>query len=287
MRKMVRLILVGLTLSIAGVVLYAENGEENAAEGKQPEQTASAEENAQDITVSAGEITESPASERKSYQLGLEIVPVPKILHSHFGITEESRGLTVIGQVFPGSPAEKAGLKSGDVILLFGGKEISNRNDLVVQLSTVKDTEQKMSVIRAGKPLEITVKPEPIPVVSMMHPGHPFPMGQFPQGMFPPGMGMEREFFVTPHAPHQAMEYLRKMQGGQFLNLPPANGIEDGSSKRLEVTTKTDKDGKTTVRVNQVTRTNGQTEEKSWEAESVDQLPEEIRKEVQTLFRVQ
>ncbi len=60
-----------------------------------------------------------------------------------------------------GSPAEKAGLKSGDVIVEFAGQKIKNIYDYTYALDAVKIGQSvKITVTRDGKPTEITATPE-------------------------------------------------------------------------------------------------------------------------------
>jgi serine protease Do len=77
-------------------------------------------------------------------------------------MTEDQAG----GQqtVLPGSPAEKAGLKPGDVILEVNGKKIDERNGLTVLLNQrgVHDT-VTLKVLRDGKNIDVMVKLEPAP----------------------------------------------------------------------------------------------------------------------------
>jgi S1-C subfamily serine protease len=60
-----------------------------------------------------------------------------------------------------GSPAEKAGLKGGDVIVEFGGQKITNIYDYTYGLDAVKIGQPvKVVVERAGQRVEMTVVPE-------------------------------------------------------------------------------------------------------------------------------
>ncbi len=60
--------------------------------------------------------------------------------------------------VMPGSPAEKAGLKAGDVLVQFGGTPIHNLYDFTDALRRSKAGDVKdVQVVRAGKPLVVSV----------------------------------------------------------------------------------------------------------------------------------
>ena len=74
------------------------------------------------------------------------------------GLEDSDAGLKVT-RVVEGSPAEKAGLKDGDIILKMGDKDIKNRSDLqdVVGKHKIGD-EVKFTVKRDGAEKELTVK---------------------------------------------------------------------------------------------------------------------------------
>jgi C-terminal processing protease CtpA/Prc len=60
-----------------------------------------------------------------------------------------------------GSPAEKAGLKGGDVIVEFAGQKVANIYDYTYALDAVKiGVPVDVVVMREGKPVRISVTPE-------------------------------------------------------------------------------------------------------------------------------
>ena len=74
--------------------------------------------------------------------------------------TTEGTGVKLSG-VRAGGPADKAGLKGGDVIVEFGGQEITNIYDYTYALDAVKIGEPvKVVVLRDGKQVKLTVTPE-------------------------------------------------------------------------------------------------------------------------------
>lgn len=89
--------------------------------------------------------------------LGVSVQDLTPELAKSFGV-ESTKG-ALIARVFEGGPAEKAGVKKGDIIVAYGGKEIPNaatlRNEVAV--STI-DQEVKVSVLRSGKREELTVR---------------------------------------------------------------------------------------------------------------------------------
>jgi len=80
--------------------------------------------------------------------LGLEAQDVP----------EPSTG-ALVKKVIPGSPAEKAGFREGDIVLEFGGRVIHSADGLRGTLYENKqDKEIKVMIIRNEEELEIKVK---------------------------------------------------------------------------------------------------------------------------------
>ena len=74
--------------------------------------------------------------------------------------TTEGTGVKLSG-VRAGGPADKAGLKGGDIIVEFGGQEITNIYDYTYALDAVKIGEPvKVIVLREGKQVKLTVTPE-------------------------------------------------------------------------------------------------------------------------------
>ncbi|WP_457677541.1 RIP metalloprotease RseP [Thermovibrio sp.] len=65
-----------------------------------------------------------------------------------------------IGKVLPNSPAQKAGLKAGDVILKINGKEIKSWRQVVELIGKSSGKPVKLTILRDKKVIEITVKPE-------------------------------------------------------------------------------------------------------------------------------
>jgi aminopeptidase YwaD len=73
---------------------------------------------------------------------------------------ETSRGV-LIDAVREGSPAERAGLKAGDVIIRLAGREIKDIYDYTYALSEMKaGVEYELEVLRAGQRVRLKVTPE-------------------------------------------------------------------------------------------------------------------------------
>ena len=89
--------------------------------------------------------------------LGVSIQEVTPELAKSFGLKENKGAL--VAQVSPGSPAEKAGIEQGDVILEFDGKSISESNDLSrIVASTPVGKMITVKLSREGKVMDRSLK---------------------------------------------------------------------------------------------------------------------------------
>jgi serine protease Do len=94
--------------------------------------------------------------------LGVNIQDLTPTLAKQFKI-DQAKGALVSG-VSPDSPADKAGVKSGDVITDFNGKAVLDSRHLKLQVgSTVPGVAVPMSVMRDGKSLSLTVTVKELP----------------------------------------------------------------------------------------------------------------------------
>jgi serine protease Do len=89
-------------------------------------------------------------------QIGIGITPLTKQLASHFGVD----GGVMISEVRDGSPAAKAGLKAGDIILEVDGKAVAADIDLIRAIGGKKDGDIRLTIIRDGRRQNISVTPE-------------------------------------------------------------------------------------------------------------------------------
>jgi serine protease Do len=89
--------------------------------------------------------------------LGLQMGDVDEETAKELGLPK-AQG-SAIGRVVPGSPAAKAGIRAGDVVLKFGPAEVRDANhlkSLIAQASV--GSEVKVKILRRGEERELTVK---------------------------------------------------------------------------------------------------------------------------------
>jgi serine protease Do len=88
--------------------------------------------------------------------LGVVIQPVTKDLTEHLGVKDERGAL--VAEVFPGSPAEKAGIKRYDIVVEFDGQPIKEVNELPrIVAQTPIEKAVKMVVLRDGSARTVKV----------------------------------------------------------------------------------------------------------------------------------
>ena len=88
--------------------------------------------------------------------LGVHIQDVTPSLAHQFGLNQG--GGVLIGDVSPDTPAAKAGLKKGDVVLELNGQPIEAANQLQVQISQMAPgSSARMKIWRDGKSQDVTV----------------------------------------------------------------------------------------------------------------------------------
>jgi serine protease Do len=90
-------------------------------------------------------------------RIGVQIQDVNQALANSFGLPKPQGAL--ISGVEPGSPAEKAGLKSGDVVLGVNGKEINQLSELSGEIAATKPgNNARLQIWRDGKSRDVDVK---------------------------------------------------------------------------------------------------------------------------------
>jgi serine protease Do len=89
-------------------------------------------------------------------QIGVGITPLTKQLADHFRVD----GGAMISEVRENSPAAKAGLKAGDIIVEANGKPVSNQVDLIRAINEKKEGDVQLTIVRDGNRQSVTVTPE-------------------------------------------------------------------------------------------------------------------------------
>ncbi|HQZ94743.1 MAG TPA: PDZ domain-containing protein [Pyrinomonadaceae bacterium] len=95
-------------------------------------------------------------SSSNSRQIGVGVTDLTKQLAQHFGVED---GL-LISEVRDNSPAAKAGLKAGDIIIDANSKAVISQLDLIREVNSKKEGDVQLTIVRSGKRQTISVTPE-------------------------------------------------------------------------------------------------------------------------------
>ncbi|HVX09778.1 MAG TPA: Do family serine endopeptidase [Pirellulales bacterium] len=94
--------------------------------------------------------------------LGVKPGEVSAELASHFGVSR--RGGALVEEVVPNTPAARAGIRRGDVIVEFAGAKVRSPRDLQEAVErTPIDSTQDLKLVREGKPVDLQVVVKPLP----------------------------------------------------------------------------------------------------------------------------
>ncbi|MBC3885919.1 DegQ family serine endoprotease [Undibacterium griseum] len=89
-------------------------------------------------------------------RIGVQIGEVSKEVAESIGLPK-AQGAAVV-RIEPGTPAEKAGIQDGDIILKFNGQTIENRNDLLRVVGATKPgTKSTITVWRKGSTRDLSI----------------------------------------------------------------------------------------------------------------------------------
>jgi serine protease Do len=89
--------------------------------------------------------------------LGVSIQPVTPEIAKVYALNGDTHG-AIIGDVSKPSPAEKAGLKSGDILLALNGTEVRDSRDLSLRVGQLSPGDTaKLKVLRDGKQMDTNV----------------------------------------------------------------------------------------------------------------------------------
>ncbi|MGH3148735.1 MAG: S1C family serine protease, partial [Rubrobacter sp.] len=99
------------------------------------------------------------------------LVTEGRVRRAYLGVVVESRqargdfeGGAGVRNVAPNSPAERAGVKPGDVVVSFGGERVRSNDDLLNQLDgSAIGHDAPLRVLRGTRELALTVRPREQP----------------------------------------------------------------------------------------------------------------------------
>ncbi len=91
-------------------------------------------------------------------QIGVSVSSLTKQLGEYFGAAD-GKGL-LINNVRENSPAAKAGLKAGDIIIEVDGKEVNGNTDLIRSINEKKEGDITLTILRDRNRQTIQVTPE-------------------------------------------------------------------------------------------------------------------------------
>ncbi len=91
-------------------------------------------------------------------QIGVSVSSLTKQLGDYFGVSD-GKGL-LINNVRENSPAAKAGLKAGDIIVEVEGKEVKGNADLIRTINEKKEGDITLTIIRDRNRQTVQVTPE-------------------------------------------------------------------------------------------------------------------------------
>jgi serine protease Do len=96
----------------------------------------------------------------QSRQIGVGVAPLTAQLGDYFGVAS-GKGL-LINNVRENSPAAKAGLKAGDVIVEVEGKSVASNLDLIRAIGEKKEGDVNLTIIRDKNRQTVRVTPEAV-----------------------------------------------------------------------------------------------------------------------------
>lgn len=122
------------------------------------------EEKLKNLPMDGPQIFGVPGREDKAYVLrsgegrtiGIAVTPLTKQLAEHFKVADGA----LINLVRENSPAAKAGLKAGDIIVDLDGKAVKGDFDLIRGINDKKEGDVRVTFVRDGSRQTISVTPE-------------------------------------------------------------------------------------------------------------------------------
>ena len=105
------------------------------------------------VTISKSRVEKSS----KQFRIGVHVEDVPEALAKHIGL-EEKIGLYV-SQVVEGTPAQEAGVKSGDILLKANSKSLRSLQVLNHEIQESQGEKVEFELLQSGKLVRIDVIP--------------------------------------------------------------------------------------------------------------------------------
>ncbi len=101
------------------------------------------------------------ASASRQGGIGLALAPITPDMRQQLDLPDDAHG-AVVAQVKPGSPAEQAGLRAGDIVVGVGQSAVAGPRDAADAIRTASKTHQPLAlrIIRDGQPAFVAVTPE-------------------------------------------------------------------------------------------------------------------------------
>jgi serine protease Do len=94
-------------------------------------------------------------------RIGIALEPLSPALARSFGLDPRTKGV-LVGDIVPGSPAEKAGLKRGDVITGFAGEKVTDSPSFRLKVATSEPSKPyELTYLRKGRERTTTITPAP------------------------------------------------------------------------------------------------------------------------------
>jgi len=119
------------------------------------------------VLPGTGEAFVVPSGTRRT--IGISVSTLTKQLSEHFGVT----GGVLINEVRADSPAAKAGLKAGDIIVEVDGKEVKAEIDVIRAVVEKKEGDVSITFVRDRNRQTVRVVPEERADTGMLHYAYP------------------------------------------------------------------------------------------------------------------
>ena len=117
--------------------------------------------------ASRNEVTDAVAAQQ--WWIGVSLQPLSDVVRSQLELSDDVG--VVINRVFPDSPAAAAGVEQYDIVLGLGDQPIRDPKLMADVVAEAKGSEMKVSIIRKGSPVELTVTPAQRPGLTIYAPG--------------------------------------------------------------------------------------------------------------------